>query len=85
MKGKGYIVGAYCWNGQSWELVSKCANTVESALGLASLLLREVRPFQVLIQAEDYQEIIAHPGQVASRLNSMESGSNTTLDCFEDP
>jgi len=82
---KRYSVDGIFWNGHGWESVGKDEPTIETALGAASLLLRETHPYQVIIKDREYKTPIPNPAQIiADQLNDMENSDeqNHTLDSF---
>lgn len=84
---KRYSIDGVFFNGHGWEAAGKDVPSIESALGAASLLLRETRPYQVIITDREYKTPIPNPAQIiADQLNEIDTRADNacTLDDFDD-
>ena len=70
---KRYRVAAVWSNGDNYDLVTKDESTKKGALGSASLLLREIMPFRIVITDLQYSEPMPNDLQkIADSLNNEE-------------
>lgn len=68
-----YRVSAVWSNGDFYDVVTKDASTKKAALDAASLLLREIMPFQIVITDLQYSEPMPNDLQkIADSLNNEE-------------